>query len=1210
MKSTKRIITLLLSVIMLAGTFSTAVSAEAWWTWDKQHVTRHPRKVEGEIPYPIAGQAFQSNDRQGSAVTDLYYYDVVSERENHRLYSYVSFRYACFWKGGTLKSPKNKMYSGVFEAGETYYIDIEFDDQGSTAVSFNNDTKFYINGIEGYVCYKSGTDILGRKHSARFGFTVPTEYISETDIQVEQPRDGQWPTNRVYHKDDYKASVSWFDLTEGYYMDSERIKNKTFVKGRTYDAVVTLSPVGVNFTDDLVVRINGEIATRKDEDNLIFRRSFRASDFGTDHVLRNLYADFTHPEVGLTPNQLTVSSTGSAYTASLVRCEEVLNNGQTLPMSGTEKFEYGKTYNVFVGFELAGGNSFNEPASEVIIGGKSATGRAQVNNALLVYRQYRLGLEDASFYIFPPTVGKTMGETLYVYGESDSFDVSITRWRYGEDLYSYDIDAYTVFKSNDKYAMYFTLKPKNGLALALGNDMNVTVNGIKARCVNRKDNTFICTFVPLETVPGELTATVDAPKEYNAPYNTASTPSKEYSAEVVSWYDGGTPESPGKEMKSYDGFEKGKTYIATVAFKPEYRYTLSVRKTAKINGADAVLLGLQNDGTYLFNTSVVAVEAPQVPDELEVTFIPPMEKTNPTYGDSSLSYLSDNYTASIEGWYLGGTLDDPGTEVKASERLQSDKTYIVRLELTHAEGYKFGKNNKLKVNGKYVNYYGRDPRTDTISFTFEVTPVEYPPIMVARAKKEIPKPYQYSFTGSVAEESGYYTEDLGWSIWNEETQTYDAHSGKFEPGKTYYFNVKFKTLNKGEFSEETVCLVNGEKAETVSVTNTTIIARYAVTYPPLINEVDLKINVPTGGESPDFSPECLGSDYYVNYVNWRNQLGTVEIDDKFDITQPYGFEISLTTNSSQELFGTVKATVNGEEQQVLYTSDRTNIIIRGNINGGRVAPAAPKLVHDKQRAEPGDIVTFTYISGAIKNLDTVYMEMDLEYFDFIPNSLIYPYAIKNNVDTKESYISDNGSLVVLFNEAITTNTQMELFSFQARVRENVPNSVSAAYEVYLTVDSYFEDESEALAIGCGYRISGDIIGDTSADGSVTVELMQGDLVLRGYSFTDSYSFSDVTPGTYTLRAGIDGKVIREYTVTVSGSDITQDVVLSLACDVNGDGKLNTSDVVIYLRYIAGWGGLKFDIGVADANGDGKYNTTDVVLMLRYIAGWSITLGGK
>ena len=55
-------------------------------------------------------------------------------------------------------------------------------------------------------------------------------------------------------------------------------------------------------------------------------------------------------------------------------------------------------------------------------------------------------------------------------------------------------------------------------------------------------------------------------------------------------------------------------------------------------------------------------------------------------------------------------------------------------------------------------------------------------------------------------------------------------------------------------------------------------------------------------------------------------------------------------------------------------------------------------------------------------------------------------------------------------------------------------------------------------------------------------------------------------------------------------------------DVNGDGKINGTDISLTRRYIAGGYDVTIIEAAADVNGDGKINGTDISLIRRYIAG--------
>ena len=57
-------------------------------------------------------------------------------------------------------------------------------------------------------------------------------------------------------------------------------------------------------------------------------------------------------------------------------------------------------------------------------------------------------------------------------------------------------------------------------------------------------------------------------------------------------------------------------------------------------------------------------------------------------------------------------------------------------------------------------------------------------------------------------------------------------------------------------------------------------------------------------------------------------------------------------------------------------------------------------------------------------------------------------------------------------------------------------------------------------------------------------------------------------------------------------------------DVNGDGRINSKDIIYIQRYLAGWEMPKdMNVRNADVNGDGKVTEADVVLLRKYLASW-------
>ena len=71
-------------------------------------------------------------------------------------------------------------------------------------------------------------------------------------------------------------------------------------------------------------------------------------------------------------------------------------------------------------------------------------------------------------------------------------------------------------------------------------------------------------------------------------------------------------------------------------------------------------------------------------------------------------------------------------------------------------------------------------------------------------------------------------------------------------------------------------------------------------------------------------------------------------------------------------------------------------------------------------------------------------------------------------------------------------------------------------------------------------------------------------------------------------------VTREYTVIVGTNPVVQDVKIHLIGDINGDGRVNTSDVNRANLQAKGKTTLSdYEFACADVTGDGRVNTSDV-----------------
>ncbi len=154
--------------------------------------------------------------------------------------------------------------------------------------------------------------------------------------------------------------------------------------------------------------------------------------------------------------------------------------------------------------------------------------------------------------------------------------------------------------------------------------------------------------------------------------------------------------------------------------------------------------------------------------------------------------------------------------------------------------------------------------------------------------------------------------------------------------------------------------------------------------------------------------------------------------------------------------------------------------------------------------------------------------------------------------------------------------------------DNTDGHVWQMYDSYKIVDPN--------AVG---TLSGTVKSFGSATDPVTVQLFKSGSSAAAYNATVkgnsvSYTISGVTPGTYTMKVSKKNHVTRAYSVTVSTGTKTQNAQIHLLGDINGDGRINTSDVGkanMHARNRKLLTGYEFACG--DINSDGRINTSDV-----------------
>lgn len=163
---------------------------------------------------------------------------------------------------------------------------------------------------------------------------------------------------------------------------------------------------------------------------------------------------------------------------------------------------------------------------------------------------------------------------------------------------------------------------------------------------------------------------------------------------------------------------------------------------------------------------------------------------------------------------------------------------------------------------------------------------------------------------------------------------------------------------------------------------------------------------------------------------------------------------------------------------------------------------------------------------------------------------------------------------------------------------NTSGGVRLSYGVYFT----------AKGEPTGVTVSGTATSFGSDTDDVTIQLIKSgaseasyETVVKGNSA--SYSIKGVAPGTYTMKVMKNKNITREYTVTVSSDNVTQNVKLCLLGDVNEDGLLNTADYSMIKAYAMG--DATFDDVqkiAADLTRDGAVDAYDAICLDLYING--------
>ena len=109
---------------------------------------------------------------------------------------------------------------------------------------------------------------------------------------------------------------------------------------------------------------------------------------------------------------------------------------------------------------------------------------------------------------------------------------------------------------------------------------------------------------------------------------------------------------------------------------------------------------------------------------------------------------------------------------------------------------------------------------------------------------------------------------------------------------------------------------------------------------------------------------------------------------------------------------------------------------------------------------------------------------------------------------------------------------------------------------------------------------------------------------KGVTSIESFAFYDCDDLTIYGTAG-------SFVETYAKEESIPFVIIQSACnygDLNNDNKIDSKDILLMKKKLAGYEVADLNKEACDVNGDGKVTSVDAVLLLKYVAGYDVELG--
>jgi hypothetical protein len=251
-----------------------------------------------------------------------------------------------------------------------------------------------------------------------------------------------------------------------------------------------------------------------------------------------------------------------------------------------------------------------------------------------------------------------------------------------------------------------------------------------------------------------------------------------------------------------------------------------------------------------------------------------------------------------------------------------------------------------------------------------------------------------------------------------------------------------------------------------------------------------------------------------------------------------------------------------------------------------------------------------------------------------PQSHIFPSknAGYNNVTevdlTRAFEIENTGTMPITGLTAVLSNTNFTVSTPLTANTIAVNGKVSLAirpapglaintvpYTATLTVN-WTENPGSPIVVNLSFTVSDNLphiliiqagVGGTITKG-ISGQYLKETIIDIAAAANNGFRFNGWTSSNGGLFANAN-HTDTKFSMPNNATIITANFVSTgfLYGDLNGDGKVDSADLVLMLRYFAR-PGVEIDLRAADVNGDGVVNMADLILLLRYFSQPNIVLG--